>query len=810
MNSNSNEIVLNYESNSDTHSHSHSHSKSFYPEIYDELIKIFPTCDDNTKIVSLVKYLSREYVDDREYKALTRLILENFNVIYKLCANNELHNEQLKECLMAFPYKNKNYTAVGELVKGFLANKVFTPQRVIQERKERSNSSYSYKPQFKKQKETPESKTKYSYDCLIGMVFTNGNSSGMVVNENEIQNNKKECFEYFDTIKYEFLSYNEKLQLLHAYVYVYYVFTKGQNSKLNEQMISLLTFILKHKYNQTHNNNIEQICSYYVNAFFPLIYKYPFPNEKDDHHQHYLQFQSKHNIYYLYYHLHRRKFKPNEREYSKIEFYIYFYMKHSSFTKEELYPFFLCYHYFILHKQIDELSINEYNDMKIENLFSHSNYKLYNDILDRIQFFYKLPYNKLELINESNINFTMKLVDLHCIQQTHIHHTPLQTFKAKLIKLEKQIFNIYKQNAPSNVDASTNTLHEFIIDDHLKQIYEEIRDIICIQVNSYFHRDCITLYPFGSVTQFLSGKGADIDIYMDIVSKNKNNSERAEILKIIFNIVLTCFDKHAEKIVSTRLCLFTFTYKNVKIDLNYFGVCSVLGGQLFREYALYDGRFSILAVVIKQMIKVYDIKNTDKSKVYLNSFSWMLLLLTFFQDILNQPVLPKYLSKHPTIVELVVGGKKELNEKGDLTAVVSSCKSKEFCLDGLEAEKLKSNKVEYYNNMSCGELLLKFLEFVGFYFNYEYVLVNSSFTGQCFMSKVQMKTIINQDKEYWKFYKNYWRKRNDNIDGKNVLIREPFDHTYNPAHEVTKDKMNIIQERLVEIYEHILKSGNIY
>jgi hypothetical protein len=119
--------------------------------------------------------------------------LENFKVIYKLCANNELHNEQLKECLMAFPYKNKNYTAVGELVKGFLANKVFTPQRVIQERKERSNSSYSYKPQFKKQKETPESKTKYSYDCLIGMVFTNGNSSGMVVNENEIQNNKKEC-----------------------------------------------------------------------------------------------------------------------------------------------------------------------------------------------------------------------------------------------------------------------------------------------------------------------------------------------------------------------------------------------------------------------------------------------------------------------------------------------------------------------------------------------------------------------------------------------------------------------------------------
>ena len=798
MNSNSNEIVFsncNCESN-DTH------SRSFYPEIFDELIKIFHKCDDSTKIVSLVKYLSRECVDDREYTALTRLILDNFHIIYKLCSNNELQNEELKECLLLFPYKNKNYFAVRELLKGFLSNKVFTPNRVIQEQKERNNVKYI--PSYKKQKETPETKTKYSYDSLIKIIFPIRSNSRTPTSENELLNNNKNCFEYFDTIKHEFLSYNEKQQLLHAYIYMYYFFTKGQISKLNEQMTSLLTFIIKHKY----NNNIEHICSYYTNAFFPLISKFPFPNnDKDERyqHQHYLQFQSKHNLYYLYYHLHRLKLKLIKREYSKIEFYIYFYMKYTSFTKEELYPFFLCYHYFILNKQIDELQIEEYNDMKIENLFSHSNYKLYNDVLDRIQFFYKLPYNPLELINESNINFTMKIVELCCIQKTYIHDIPIQAFKAKLIKLEKQIFNIYKQNAPSNIDASTNTLHEFIIDVHLKQIYEEIRDVICVEVNSYFNRDCITLYPFGSVTQFLSGKGADIDIYMDIVSKNKNNYERVEVLKILFSIVQTCFDKHAEKIVSTRLCLFTFTYKKVKIDLNYFGVCSVLGGQLFREYALYDGRFSILAVVIKQMIKVYDIKNTDKSKVYLNSFSWMLLLLTFFQDVINQPVLPKYLSKHPTIVELIVGGKKELNEKGDLNAVVNSCKSKEFCLDGLEPEKLKSNKVEYYNEMSCGELLLKFLEFVGFYFNYEYVLVNSSFTGQCFMSKVQMKSIINQDKEYWKFYKNSWRKRNDNPDGKNVLIREPFDHTYNPAHEVTKDKMNLIQETLAEIYIHILK-----
>ena len=801
MNNNSNEIALSNDAHFHSHSHSHSRSRSFYPEIFDDLVKTFRTCDDSTKIASLVKYLSRESVDDREYKVLARLILDNFHVVYKLCADNELQNEELKECLLLFPYKNKNYLAVGELMKGFLSNKVFTPQRVIQEQQERNASKYI--ANYTRQKETPETKTKYRYHTLIQIIFPTNNST-TPASANELQNKTNDCFEHLCAIKLEFLSDSEKRQLLHAYVYMHYFFTKVQNAQLNEQMTQLLTAMLQHKYAQTTRKNIVQ---YYSNAFFPLISKHPFPTEPDDRHRHYLQFQSKPNLYYLYYHLQRRKLEP--KEHSKIEFYIYFNIKYNAFTKEELYPFFLCYHHFILHKQLDELEIEEFGDSKIENVFSSSNYKLFTDVLERISFFYVLPFNKLELLNESNIHFTMSIVELCCIQRTYIHDVPFEAFKARLITLEKQIFHIYKQNVPFSIDKATNTLHEFVIDDHLKQIYEEIRGIILDQVSSDY-RDCIALYPFGSVTQFLSGKGADIDIYMDIVSKNKSNFERAEMLRQIFSIVKTCLDKRAEKIVSTRLCLFTFAYKEVKIDLNYFGVCSVKGGELFREYALYDGRFSVLAVVIKQMLNEYRIKNTENSKVYLNSFSWMLLLLTFLQDVIDQPVLPKYLSKHPLMVELLVGGKKEQTEKGDLNAVVNSCKAKVFCLDQLDPLKLKAMRIEFYNKMSCGELLLKFLEFVGFYFNYEYVLVNSSFTGQCFMSKVQLKTTINQDKEYWKFYKNYWRKRTDNQDGKDVLIREPFDHTYNPAHEVRRDNMNFIQKTLATIYKNILKTGKIY
>ena len=100
--------------------------------------------------------------------------------------------------------------------------------------------------------------------------------------------------------------------------------------------------------------------------------------------------------------------------------------------------------------------------------------------------------------------------------------------------------------------------------------------------------------------------------------------------------------------VTTRLCLFTFEYRKVKIDLNFYGICSVLGSSLLREYSLYDARLSILGVTLKSVIKKYKIKNTDNMKNYLNSFSWMLLLITFLQDVIDPPVLPKLLSPYAT------------------------------------------------------------------------------------------------------------------------------------------------------------------
>ena len=42
-----------------------------------------------------------------------------------------------------------------------------------------------------------------------------------------------------------------------------------------------------------------------------------------------------------------------------------------------------------------------------------------------------------------------------------------------------------------------------------------------------------------------------------------------------------------------------------------------------------------------------------------------------------------------------------------------------------------------------------------------------------------------------------------------LLIREPFDHTYNPCKSVSPEKLDEIQEKFREIYINILKNGEI-
>ena len=103
--------------------------------------------------------------------------------------------------------------------------------------------------------------------------------------------------------------------------------------------------------------------------------------------------------------------------------------------------------------------------------------------------------------------------------------------------------------------------------------------------------------------------------------------------------------------------------------------------------------------------------------------------------------------------------------------------------------------------MSLSEILLKFIQFIGYFFNYRYIMVNTNYEYQGFMPKIEK--IKSKDE----FVKLVYKKCDDPDNA--LLIREPFDHTYNPCKSVSPDKLDEIQEKFRKIYINILEKGEI-
>jgi DNA polymerase sigma len=275
------------------------------------------------------------------------------------------------------------------------------------------------------------------------------------------------------------------------------------------------------------------------------------------------------------------------------------------------------------------------------------------------------------------------------------------------------------------------------------------------------------------------------------------------------------YDK-AELIVTNRLIIITYYNSNrIKVDLNYFGKCSVLNSSLLRVYAQCDIRFSILAINIKKYIKELEICNTDKFKLYLNSFSWMLLLLTFLQDVVNPPVLPKLLQDSNKSIRLIISGNKKKdkekrnNQKGyqkNICEVMDNSSLKEFEVTSDFMENYENVYLEFKstnkNEMSLAELFLKFLEFVIFYFKYDSVYANCSFSGECFMNKSMITSYDSKDK-FSNIYKGVVNKNKKY----SIIIRDPFDHTYNPAQTLHIERATEFINKLKSFYFDILENG---
>ena len=264
------------------------------------------------------------------------------------------------------------------------------------------------------------------------------------------------------------------------------------------------------------------------------------------------------------------------------------------------------------------------------------------------------------------------------------------------------------------------------------------------------------------------------------------------------------------------------------------GFCPYLHSILFRTYSLIEPRFSLLAISLKKFIEIIDIKYKDGNIEFLNSFSWMILLITFLQDIIKPPILPKLISDKnnstPNYPIQYGNNYKNKTNKGfnkNFNSFINSIKEennqlfdflfkKNFLLDIKDKKDFKLGE----NKLSCAEIFLHFLEFVIYYFKYDSVYVNCSIENEGFES---MKNILNfekseekniKDDRFYNYFKNKYCKKmyfNDILRTKTkdglILIRDPFDPHYNPAQSLKKGTLNTFRDRLKFGYLNLLKYG---
>ena len=102
------------------------------------------------------------------------------------------------------------------------------------------------------------------------------------------------------------------------------------------------------------------------------------------------------------------------------------------------------------------------------------------------------------------------------------------------------------------------------------------------------------------------------------------------------------FCNNVKKVISFRICLITLKFENCDMDLTVTGFSPYIHSILIKEYSLIDVSYLLIAITLKYFSNI----NNLNKEIYLNSFSWMMLLITFLQDIIQFPVLPKLFSNN--------------------------------------------------------------------------------------------------------------------------------------------------------------------
>ena len=234
---------------------------------------------------------------------------------------------------------------------------------------------------------------------------------------------------------------------------------------------------------------------------------------------------------------------------------------------------------------------------------------------------------------------------------------------------------------------------------------------------------------------------------------------------------------------------------------------------LFRKYCLIDPRFPMVGLTVKY---IKDILCLDKN-FFLNSFCWMNLLVNFLQDIIYPPILPKlYSNKNGNIIykDFEFGNNKKKNgtvNKESIKNFIFHLNKEKIPISDIIFNKNKVKKIykenirKNKNELSCAEILLKFIEFIAFYFKCDTIYSEISIEREGFFNMNEIKCLVNNkhqndyfiekyNNDFYNYFTNKYLKSKFYVNSKKVrdgfiLIRDPIDNHYNPGQKF-KDERN--------------------
>ena len=460
-------------------------------------------------------------------------------------------------------------------------------------------------------------------------------------------------------------------------------------------------------------------------------------------------------------------------------------------------------------------SLSKTKKFNTNELFSERQRTLYNYCFLQLRHFY--TYENKDIIacrnGGNNFNFLLNFYEGVNYINNYKYKISVDKYKSILTNLEKEIFNLVKDNYAS-ISNNKKELSSF-------KTYPKFRDTFN-QLNKKLHENFpdkkFNLYPYGSIAKLNADSSSDLDCFLQIDTDDKD--ELKSFVEEIINYIKTSIDNSLqEPTISTRLLVITFKYNDIVIDLNIVGYTPYLHSILFRAYNLLDARFSMLVLCIKYIIKEIGLKTYTGETNYLNSFSWEMLVKAFLQDIIKPPILPKIIENCDQDVINVRFGKMFFNlESGGktLSNFVNDMYNEKINVPIIDLDKAKeiyNNTIKIKNKMPCSELLLKFLFFIIFVFKGDSIYINNTKEKEGFENIIGIfkpKTI--QDKKFRYYfrakYKKYEGKKKAKKDGI-FLFRDPFDVHYNPGQSLKESHEEIFYNKMKSVYYHLMETGSL-